>query len=1186
MEKWTQFESKFSGEDPAEGNEKKKLVEETIQKWLLLQKTVKEEITLEEIILKQQEDDFNKLRTYFKDFYEYKLKTRKAYEDIRNLKLSLDSSKNEEIKEFYIEEKIENVLLQLVQPITNLLFLFRNNSDYIIKLISLIDLNQDEPEQVESLVELFCNQFYDNILIPNPEQEELLILIYKLLKYEISSMNSASIDEFMHDSTFLGKFISSFTKRPELNNFLNILLNPMISSIENKSGDDCLNMSLFAIQKFIKKDFINKPENKNIQDIKIDEEKFLFNTIPKTSIHFKKNLQIEAEKAEENRKIIYNIITSNEEGENREKNSIETNEIKLGDNQKKINEEKNKFNNEYNEYLTQDKLIKKYEETKDNDDLKDFFEYQLEQINDDQDIYSNKGLIEVLNEECFSEEKNQITMKYIKNFLYIREMVDNIIQALIDKLTSIPYTVRCICKIISIFISKKFPLLPKYLQNAFIGKFIFDKWIFPSLSLENKSVVENIIYNTNTQKCLNVIISVLSSANKCMLYNSNIDTEKTIFNYYLIEIIPILNKFYEKLIDIELPKTLSEIISKSKSTELDDYSENNFFTFKFQTEEENNLESVNQNNSINNNLEEENDKDVPTYDYFSENSDEMMQLQCICFSISDILYIMSLINKDINKFKSLPKNDSFNKAVRIIRNDEYKLDKQLETETTKRRFFVIYKDEKNSQIENLFLQNEKKKSEQSISKSDEICFKIKDCIKKILKDLNVLNNKDYSYLNMATSNEKFLKAIQYTLEDLGEFTENENNQIPLNWYGQFIETNKENLEKSYLENDLEKLYEELKNEEMNTLNELRSFSSIIITRDGMNLRCAEKILEKAKYEKKKIEQVKKFQKIENFIEKDKTRVCLRIKDGKEKEKVSGLKILFGKKDKEKDNKIEQYISVLDADKCQHSEADKNKKIPTHANNINEFINKFCNTKYPELTILSQYIKEDITSGNPVHQIYKATEEYIELLKESIIKNKKLIEKGSKEEMDNELNKFTEKIEEYIMRKIYKYVFPENLLEQDKKFYNKTKELSWITPELFLIKKLYINQLRFALSNIRKLDEAKSVFEKIRCIENAFTNINNSIKFSTGKNVTPGQEEVTPILHFTIIKAQPQRFISQLNYIKCFRDLSKGGKSAFMVTQLESAVAFIMNLDHNNLKMTKEEFDKNVKEASNNKNKSH
>ena len=1174
MEKWVQMDSKFSLEDPIEITEKKKLMEETIQKWLILQKTVKEEITLEEIILKQQEDDFNKLKTYFQDFYELKLKTRKAYEDIRNIKLGEDNEKNNQIKEYYIEKDIETVLLQLVQPIMNLLFLFRNNTDYIIKLISLIDPTQDEPEQIDSLVELFCNQFYDNILIPNPEQEELLILIYKLLKYEIGSMNSASTDEFLHESTFLGKFIVSFMKRSELNNFLSILLNPMINSIENKSQEDCLNMSLFAIQNFIRKDLINKHESINLYDIKIDEDKFWFNTIPKTSIHFKKNLQIEAEKAEENRKIIYSMESNNEK---EDKSLKEKNKKILGDNQKKINEEKNKFNNKYNEYLTQDKLIKKFEQTNDNQDLKDFYEYQLEQINDDTDIFSIKGLIEVLNEECFLEEKNQIIMKYIKNFLYIQEMVDNIIQALIDKLTSIPYTVRCICKIISYFIQKKFPSLPKYLQNAFIGKFIFDKWIFPVLSLENKSVVENKIYNINTQKCLNVIISVLSSANRCMLYNSYVDTEKTIFNYYLIEIIPILNKFYEKLIDIELPKTLTEIISKSKPTELDDYFQNDFLNLIFPENLIKNKENTDNKNSPKESY------DIPLYDYFSENSDEIMKLECICFSISDILFIMSLINKDINIFKSLPKNDSFMKTVREIRRDEYKLDKQLETETIKRRFFVIYKEEKNAKIRNLYLQPGKNKGDQNInlSKNEEICFKIKDCIKKILKNLNMLNNKDYSYLNMATSNEKFLKALMYTLEDIGEFTENENNQIPLIWYGQFIETNKINLSSSYFENDLKKLYEELKTEEMNTLNELKSFSSIIITRDGMNLRCAEKIIEKAKYEKKKIEQVKKFQKIENFIEKDKTRVCLRIKDGKEKEKTSGLKYFFGK-NKEKDNKNDnQYISVLDADKCQHSDNDKNKKIPTHANNINEFISKFSNVKYPELAFLSYYIKEDILTGNPVHQVYKALEEYIELLKMNIIRNKKFIESDKKEEIENEVNKFMEKIEEYILSKIYKFVFPEDSLKEDISFYNKTKELSWVIPEQLDIKKLYINQLRFALNNIRKLDEAKSVYEKIRCIENAFDNISNSIKFSTGKNIEPGAEEVTPVLHFTIIKAQPQRFISQLNYIKCFRDLSKGGKIAFLVTQLESAVAFIMSLDHTKLKMTKEEFDKNV-----NSNKSH
>ena len=96
--------------------------------------------------------------------------------------------------------------------------------------------------------------------------------------------------------------------------------------------------------------------------------------------------------------------------------------------------------------------------------------------------------------------------------------------------------------------------------------------------------------------------------------------------------------------------------------------------------------------------------------------------------------------------------------------------------------------------------------------------------------------------------------------------------------GQFISNNKYLLDETYLENDLQKLYEELYNEEINILNELKSISSIIITRDGMNLRCAEKILEKYKNDKKRIEKAKKFQEIENFIDTNRMRVCFRIKE--------------------------------------------------------------------------------------------------------------------------------------------------------------------------------------------------------------------------------------------------------------------------------------------------------------------
>ena len=1189
-------------EEPSEAK-RKKMIDETVQKWLLLQKTVKEEITLEDIIRKQQENDINKLREYIREYYDLKIKSRKIYEDIRNLKTyeekkQKDKNENEkqDIKEFYIENEEDKVLTDACEPIKNLLFLFRNNYDYITKLISLIDY-QDEKEQIESLVELLCNQFYNNILIPNPEQEELLILIYKLLEEEITPMNSASIDEFMHDSTFLGKFISSFMKRQELNVFLATLLNPMIGSIENENAG-CLDMSLFSIQNYIKKEKekeekdkkkeekakgISKSKTTEVKGLKSDifNEQLLFQNIPKTKIHFKKNLQIEAEKAEENRRANFSMET---EGETMEAPTDSGNDLKIipkESNNSKEGDEKVEYNEEYNELLSQEKLTMKFKNTKDNKELRDFYEHQLEQINNDPNIFSNTGLTDVLNEDCFTNEKTQIMTIYKKNFLFIQKKVDTIIQSLIDKITSIPYTVRCISKIISLLISKKFPLLPKYLQNSFIGKFIFNKCIFPVLSLENKNVVENIIFSLDTKKCLNVIISVLSTANKCILYNCNTDTEKTIFNYYLMEIIPILNQFYEKLIDIELPKTLNDLVSKTKDR-MEENTDSQIFSFRRKVNNSN-IPKAPQYSA------------TPLYDYFSENSDEIMQIQSICFSLSDIFFIKNLIDKDPTKFKDLPRYDSFIKAINIISSNEHKLDQQLGQEKTRRRFFVIYKIEKNAQLEKIFRQKNKIIKENSDQESELIRFKIKDCIKKILRGLNVLNNKDYSYLNMATSNEKFLLAIQYTLEDILEFSDNEN-EIPLHWYGQFIANNKLGLDQSYLTNDLEKLYEELYNEETNMLNELKSYSSIIITRDGMNLRCAEKILEKTRNDQRRIIKAKKLQKVENFIDKDQTAICIKIREedkNKNDKEKGGIKGLFGKK--EGKSEPFAYISILDVEKCPHKniafmasiEGEKKVKINTHARNINDFINKFSYTKKDEsknetkkddLKILNKFIKEDIETGEAKYKVFKAFNEYLELLKENIKKKKIYIESTNEKEQEKELNEFANQIEEHIMRKIYKYVYPQKPLKQDNEFYKKTILLDWITPENLEIKKLFINQLGLAILCIKKMDEAKTVIEKIKCIQNAQTSVNNLYKFSTGKNKDAGQDETTPIFQYIIIKAHPKRMISNLNYIKTFFDMINGGQRSFLVTQLQSFITFVKTVNSSQLKISEEEFNRNIREA--------
>ena len=58
------------------------------------------------------------------------------------------------------------------------------------------------------------------------------------------------------------------------------------------------------------------------------------------------------------------------------------------------------------------------------------------------------------------------------------------------------------------------------------------------------------------------------------------------------------------------------------------------------------------------------------------------------------------------------------------------------------------------------------------------------------------------------------------------------------------------------------------------------------------------------------------------------------------------------------------------------------------------------------------------------------------------------------------------------------------------------EQEFVTQKQLEIKKVYFNQLGFAISCIRKMDEARSVFDKINLIINAHTSINNTIKFSS------------------------------------------------------------------------------------------
>ena len=542
-----------------------------------------------------------------------------------------------------------------------------------------------------------------------------------------------------------------------------------------------------------------------------------------------------------------------------------------------------------------------------------------------------------------------------------------------------------------------------------------------------------------------------------------------------------------------------------------------------------------------------------------------MHLESICFSAQDILFILSLIQKKPKLFEGLPDYKFFSKTIERIKAEDERLQNIVRKNGINKQFFIVFQEEKNLKLENLIRNNSSNVSTfSSINQdSDIICKRIKFCIKTILKDLNLLNNKDYSYLNRAISTNKFFGAIKKTLNNI-TYSSGETDKIPLKWYGQYLYNNKKGLSQIYQNDDYEKLYIELLEEEENILKELKLFSSTIITRDGMNLRCAENLLDKVKYDLGDIEEAKKFVKIEKFIDTEKIEVCMRFKEEKD--------------DKNSSEKLPMVI-ITDISECNHQknatdDNDKKNKSLAHTLFIKDFINKFTdNSQNMDKNSLNYKLKifstEDIINSERKNGIFKTMKMYMNLVKKRI--KEPIINEGLFNDLPN-IGEIAEKIEDHILRQIYKDVFPPEQKE-DVIFYQRTKCLNWVTPEQLDIKTIYINQLGFAIDSIRQIDEARSVLDKLDLIASAHTSVNNTIKFSSGKDDDSGQDEMTPILQYIILKAHPKRMHSNINYIKCFLgDSNLTDSKGFLLSQIESAASYINNLNYEILKIPKEEFE--------------
>lgn len=308
------------------------------------------------------------------------------------------------------------------------------------------------------------------------------------------------------------------------------------------------------------------------------------------------------------------------------------------------------------------------------------------------------------------------------------------------------------------------------------------------------------------------------------------DIEYTIFNHYIIEVIPEINKFYDALVDITLPKGIEEVINGENC--------------------------------------------VNEHNYFKENNEELINISNICFSAQDVLLIVQFIKPKLNLFKD---DTLFCKSVEKVSNQEQFLNKLIKKEPNKKYFFLIFNTEYNPErLQLLKPVNFKYTFTEDMETNEFILKRIKFCIKLILKALNLINYKVYSHFSKATSTEKFFVALQNII-DFEDFSEVEvDDKLPLNWYALYMTSNLYYLAEEYKINDFDKLYKELLTEEQDELKLLNSKSNLIITKFGLNMRCCEKLLEKVHKDLMKVKQIDKYMKVDKFIRNAVINVCVKL----------------------------------------------------------------------------------------------------------------------------------------------------------------------------------------------------------------------------------------------------------------------------------------------------------------------